>query len=73
MGLRNCQRCGKLFSFFNYEVCRECLPEELADFDKVRSYLEKHPKATLFEIGRETGVKRSVLYRFYRSGRLSGK
>ncbi|NLW09399.1 MAG: hypothetical protein GX036_06025 [Firmicutes bacterium] len=73
MDLRNCARCGKLYSFFNHEVCRECFPAELEDFNKVRSYLEKHPNATLFEIGRETGVKRSVLFRFYRSGRLSGK
>jgi len=73
MGLQNCRRCGKLFTFQNYDICRECFLEEMADFDKVRSYLEKHPKATLLEINRETGVERSVLFRFYRSGSLSGK
>jgi predicted amidophosphoribosyltransferase len=73
MELQNCPRCGKVFTFFKHDVCRDCLPDELADFNKVRSYLEQNPGANIFEVGRETGVKRSVLYRFFRSGRLSGK
>jgi len=73
MQLRNCPRCGKLFVYYNHDICRDCFLREQEDFCKVRAYLEKHPGAKIWEISQETGVKFSVLKRFHRSGRLEGK
>ncbi len=73
MQLRNCPRCGKLFVYYNHEICRDCFAREQEDFYKVRAYLEKHPGANIWEIHQQTGVKYSVLKRFCQSGRLEGR
>ena len=71
LDLKNCKRCGKLFSFHDHNVCRDCLEQDNAEFAKIRDYVRRHPGVTALELSRETGVAPVVITRFQREGRLT--
>lgn len=73
MDLRNCRRCGVLYRFRGYNVCNSCLNKDEEDYQKVREFLEKCPKASTMELSQNTGVDVSVINRFLREGRLSAE
>lgn len=70
MSIRNCKRCGKLFSFQGHDVCQACLVKDTDDFTKIWEYLSVHPSATVLELSEATGVAPAVINRFRREGRL---
>ncbi|HEY8392433.1 MAG TPA: MerR family transcriptional regulator [Capillibacterium sp.] len=70
MSLKNCKRCGKLFSFQGHNVCQDCLAKDTDDFTKVWEYLSERPSASVLEISKATGVEAVVINRFRREGRL---
>ena len=56
MQLRNCRRCGKLFNYVGKPICNECVQQDEKDFELVKAYIYDHPKATITEVSKETGV-----------------
>jgi flagellar operon protein (TIGR03826 family) len=68
--LKNCPRCGKLFSSSGRGLCSQCLQEDARDYDLVRTYLRKNPGANMVEVNRETGVELGKIEEFIRQGRL---
>ncbi|HBL35780.1 MAG TPA: hypothetical protein DD734_03890 [Firmicutes bacterium] len=71
MRLKNCKRCGKLFTFQGYYVCQACQERDTIDFAKIWEYVQSHPRVSALELSRETGVDASVVLRFQREGRLT--
>lgn len=69
MSLRNCERCGRLFSGTEL-ICPQCREDERAEFDKVREYLSQHRGATVAEVSSATGVSVQRIQRWAREGRL---
>ncbi len=69
MSLRNCERCGRLFSGTEL-ICPQCREDERAEFDKVREYLSRHRGATVAEVSSATGVGVQRIQRWAREGRL---
>lgn len=43
MPLAKCVRCNNLFDKSGKPVCAACLPDEEADFEKIRDIVEEHP------------------------------
>lgn len=70
MRVRNCLRCGKLFTDRGHPYCTDCLKENQADFEKVREYLKEHPNASVVEVSQATGVPTQRIFDFVRQGRL---
>lgn len=70
MEVRNCRRCGKMFVYVGRDLCPECREEDERDFDRVREYLRRHPRADIEELHQETGVEREKILGFLREGRL---
>jgi hypothetical protein len=70
MDIRNCKRCGKIYSYTGVEVCPNCLAIEQEDFSKVRDYLYQNPNSTIPEVSEATGVDVRVITRFLREGRI---
>lgn len=68
--LKNCPRCGKLFMDMGHKICPACIEAEQADEDKAADYVREHPKATVKEIARETGVKEQLIMKMVRQGRF---
>ncbi len=71
MSVKNCKRCGKLFKFQLHNVCQSCLIKDQEDFDKIWEYMRTHPRVSVLELSRNTGVKPDVINRFLREGRLT--
>ena len=70
MDIRNCRRCGKLFSSTGSPVCSGCTRQDQEDFDKVRDFLFDHPNSTILEIAKATEVDGKTISRFLKEGRL---
>ena len=68
--LKNCPRCGKLYMDMGQKMCPACVEAEHQDEDKAADYVREHPKATVKEIARETGVKESLIMKMVRQGRF---
>ncbi|HBK69615.1 MAG TPA: MerR family transcriptional regulator [Firmicutes bacterium] len=73
MSLKNCKRCGSLFSFQEHNVCQQCLGKDEADFQKIWEYMREHPGVSVLVLSRETGVEPAVITRFLREGRLASE
>lgn len=69
--LRNCRRCGKLFSYFGVPVCQECREKEERQYDVLKEYLTEHPRATVQETSKNTGVPVARITDFLRRGLLA--
>ncbi|MGN0482123.1 MAG: TFIIB-type zinc ribbon-containing protein [Lachnospiraceae bacterium] len=69
---RVCPECGGKMIYKNLGeyVCEGCGKMLLDDYGKVRKYLDENGPSTSIEISEETGVKRSVIEEFLRTGRL---
>ena len=71
MDIRNCSRCGKMFSAVTGKtICHHCEKEEENDFRKVKEYVDEYGEATLEMIVRETEVSLKRVSKFIRDGRL---
>lgn len=70
MEMRNCKKCGKVFSSFGDKICPECKREEDELFTKVKDYIYDHPHASIKEIAEETQVSEDTILRYLREGRI---
>ena len=70
--LRNCAKCGKLFTPISSSIklCVQCEKDEQDQFNQVKEYLKEHAKATVIELTKATGVERKQIYEWVKSGRL---
>lgn len=71
MELKNCKKCGKLFSpNASEKVCPVCRNEEEEKFQKVKEYLWDNPNATVEEVHEATGVEEELIIKFVKEDRL---
>jgi len=72
MGLKNCDRCGKVFNAEteNQETCKVCLMSTNIELKKVTEYLRKFPLASVMEVIQKTGVNQTQVYSFIKGGSL---
>jgi len=69
--LKNCKKCGSLFSPDHGEnICQVCRNEEEEKYQKVKEYLWDFPNATVEEVHEETGVEKELIIKFVKEGRL---
>ncbi|SNX53132.1 TIGR03826 family flagellar region protein [Thermoanaerobacterium sp. RBIITD] len=70
MNLRNCKRCGKLYTYNGIDICPECYKKDEEDFKKIRDYIDANPSATMIEVSRATEVTIKKIMDFLKEGRL---
>lgn len=71
MEVRNCPRCGKVFTVLpSKTVCPDCEKREDEEFKMVKSYIEDNPQCSLDEVVAETEVPLKRIAKFIREGRL---
>lgn len=70
MDLRNCSKCGRVFSYKGSQVCSRCASSDEDDFKKVKEYLYDNPGATVTEVSEETGVTEKQVLRYLRESRI---
>lgn len=70
MDIRNCKKCGKIYTYDGLPTCRECRKEQEESFKKVKEYLHEFPGASVAEVESSTGVEAKDIMDFLRQGRL---
>ena len=68
-----CERCRGKIEYIGggkYE-CETCAHIMLDDFGKVKDYIDEHGPTSILELSAITGVKRSLIESFLKSGRFS--
>lgn len=72
MNVKNCVRCGKMYRpYGGHRICPDCLREEREQYDRVRTYIRKHPKANMVEVSQKTEVPIKKIYEYLREGRIT--
>lgn len=71
--IRNCPRCGKIFTYIGRPICTKCIETEENEFKIVKEYVYDNPGATISEVSQETGVTVEKIMRFLREERLEIK
>lgn len=71
MALSTCVRCNQIFDKIRSPVCPKCEPDEEADFEKVREWIEANPDRTASEIAESTNVSRECVLRLLDDGRIA--
>jgi flagellar operon protein (TIGR03826 family) len=71
--IRNCPRCGKIFTYLGRPICSKCVEIEENEFKLVKEYIYDNPGATISEVSQETGVTVEKIMRFLREERLEIK
>lgn len=70
MDIRNCKKCGKIYSYDGFSTCGECRKEQELSFQKVKEYLHEFPGAGVNQVEESTGVEAKEIMEFLRQGRL---
>ena len=71
--IRNCPRCGRIFTYIGRAICNRCMEIEENEFKIVKEYIYDNPGATISEVSQETGVTVEKIMRFLREERLEIK
>ncbi len=70
MDLRNCTKCGRVFSYNGIPICARCSNNDEEEFKRVKDYLYDNPGATVMEVSQETDVTEKQILRYLREGRI---
>ncbi|MCX7746379.1 MAG: MerR family transcriptional regulator [Clostridia bacterium] len=69
--VRNCRRCGKIFTYTGgMQICHICKEQDEIDFRKVKEYLYNHPGATMSEVSSALEISVERIKGYLREGRL---
>jgi flagellar operon protein (TIGR03826 family) len=69
--VRNCRKCGKIFSYFGGPpICPACKQTEEEDFKNIKNYLYKNPGASLSQVAVDLEISVEKIKRFLKEGRL---
>jgi flagellar operon protein (TIGR03826 family) len=69
--LKNCKKCGKLFSYIGGSfICPACKDEEEALFQAIKKYLRENPGASVSQVSSELGIGIERIKKFLKDGRL---
>ncbi len=71
--IKNCPRCGKIFTYLGRPICGKCMETEENEFKVVKEYVYDNPGATISEVSQETEVTVEKIMRFLREERLEIK
>jgi len=71
--IRNCPRCGRIFTYIGRNICNSCIESEENEFKIVKEYIYDNPGATISEVSQETEVTVEKIMRFLREERLEIK
>lgn len=70
MGIGHCQECGTLCMETPSGLCPRCQQEFFEAEDKVSEHLRSNKNATLESVYQATGVKKHIIMRMIRAGRI---
>ncbi len=70
MAFAKCARCGKFFDKIKSPVCLDCLPDEDADYEKIRDVLSEREDLCAQEVAEAAGVSVECVLRMMDDGQI---
>ncbi len=70
MDIRNCAKCGKIFTYTGKPVCPQCIKEDEDTFETLKKYIEDYPLSSINEISEATSVSQKRILKYVKEGRL---
>lgn len=68
-GMKNCERCGKVFVGTG-QICQDCIKAEEQIFENVHHFLRDNPNSTTKEIAETLDVDEELIIKFLKQGRI---
>lgn len=68
--MRNCPKCGNVFTYISNPICRDCQEIEDGIFETVRSYIKEHNDKTLEEVSNATDVSVKKILKYIKEGKI---
>ncbi len=68
--MRNCPKCGNVFTFVRNPICQECQAIEDETFETVRHYIKENGDKTLEEVAEATEVSVKKILKYIRDGKI---
>ena len=69
--VRNCKKCGKIFSYMGgTPFCQACKQLDEEDFKRVKEFLYKNPGASMTQVSVDLDISVEKIKRFLKDGRL---
>lgn len=69
--VRNCRRCGKIFTYMGgAPFCQACRQADEEDFKRVKQYLYENPGSNLTQVSTDLEISVEKIKRFLKDGRL---
>ncbi len=69
--VRNCRKCGKIFTFMGgAPICPACKQADEEDFKRIKEYLYRNSGASITEVSTELEISVEKIKRFLKEGRL---
>lgn len=69
--VRNCKKCGRVFSYMGgAPICPACKEADEEDFKRIKNYLYDNPGASLTQVSLELDISVEKIRRFLKDGRL---
>ncbi len=68
--MRNCPKCGNVFTFIRNPICPDCQEIEDQIFETVRRYLKDNGDKTLEEVAEATEVSVKKILKYIKEGKI---
>lgn len=71
MNVKNCKKCGKIFTYVaGPPICPQCREAIEKKFEEVKAYIRENPKASIPQISTDCEVETSQIQQWIREERL---
>lgn len=64
MNIKNCKKCGKIYSYDGFDNCYTCRNEENDMYQKVREYIYDNSNADINKVSQATEVPKKKILDF---------
>ncbi len=68
--MRNCPKCGNVFTFVRNPICPECQAKEDEIFESVRFYIKENGSKSIEEVAEATEVSVKKILNYIREGKI---
>lgn len=68
--MRNCPKCGNVFTYIRNPICKDCQEKEDEIFEIVRKYIKENPDKTITEVAEATDVTPKKIMKFIKDGKI---
>ncbi len=68
--MRNCPKCGNVFTYVRNPICKECQEKEDEIFESVRFYIKENGDKTLEEVAEATDVSIKKILKYIKEGKI---